>query len=147
MDVEIIRTPIGLFKIISKNDFIHEAYFIETKEKITNNDQSLIDDTFDYFSGVSTKFLSTYVIMGTPFQKLVWREIKKIPYGKTKTYSQIAIAIGSPNACRAVANACGQNKLALFIPCHRVVGKNDLGGYSYGWEKKKWLLDFEKRNL
>jgi methylated-DNA-[protein]-cysteine S-methyltransferase len=144
MDVEIVETPIGLFKILSNNGYIYQSYFIENNKSITNNNYLLVDDIADYFNGVSTKFVSKCMIKGTTFQKLVWREIKKIPYGTTKTYGEIAIAIGFPNACRAVANACGKNKLALFIPCHRVVGKNNMGGYKWGLDRKKWLLNFEK---
>ena len=68
---------------------------------------------------------------GTPFQILVWKEIAKIPYGKTKTYKDLAIAIGKPKSARAVANACGKNPYAPTIPCHRVIRSDGkLGGYS-----------------
>ena len=68
---------------------------------------------------------------GTPFQVLVWKEIAKIPYGKTKTYKDLAIAIGKPKSARAVANACGKNPYAPTIPCHRVIRSDGkLGGYS-----------------
>lgn len=81
---------------------------------------------------------------GTPFQIKVWRETLKIPAGQTKTYQEIAIAIGHPKAYRAVANALGANKIAYFIPCHRVI-RNDgsLGGYKWGNEKKIALLKSE----
>ena len=79
------------------------------------------------------------------FQKMVWHEIEKIPYGETRTYKEIAIAIGKPHAHRAVANACGKNPLPIIRPCHRVICSNgDIGGYSGpgGVEaKKKLLLD------
>ena len=77
------------------------------------------------------------------FQKNVWHEIEKIPYGETRTYKEIAIAIGKPNAHRAVANACGKNPLPIIRPCHRVICSNgDMGGYSGpgGVEAKKKLL-------
>ncbi|AGF85579.1 hypothetical protein QJ854_gp203 [Moumouvirus goulette] len=82
---------------------------------------------------------------GTEFQKKVWKEILLIPYGETRTYSEIALAIGNPAAIRAVANACGKNNIAIFIPCHRVVGKNNIGGYKWGLEKKIWLIELEKK--
>jgi methylated-DNA-[protein]-cysteine S-methyltransferase len=85
---------------------------------------------------------------GTDFQVQVWKEIKKIPKGETRSYKEIAIAIGSPKASRAVANACGKNPYPIVIPCHRVV-KSDgsVGGYSGigGIKKKKELLDQENR--
>ena len=69
--------------------------------------------------------------MATEFQKLVWNEIDKIPFGETKSYKDIAISIGKPNASRAVANACGQNPLPVIRPCHRVICSNGhIGGYS-----------------
>ena len=68
--------------------------------------------------------------MATEFQKLVWNEIDKIPFGETKSYKDIAINIGKPNASRAVANACGQNPLPVIRPCHRVICSNgNIGGY------------------
>lgn len=86
-------------------------------------------------------------IYGTEFQVKVWAAIKAIPYGATKSYSELAEEIGMPTAYRAVANACGANPVPLIIPCHRVVGKNGhLGGYGPGVDKKKFLLDLEKIN-
>ena len=84
--------------------------------------------------------------MATEFQKSVWAEIDKIPYGKTVTYKQIAENIGKPNASRAVANACGQNPTPIIRPCHRVICSNgDIGGYSApgGVVAKKELLKKE----
>ena len=80
----------------------------------------------------------------TKFQVSVWKEIAKVKWGETKTYKDIAIAIGSPNAYRAVANACGANPLPLLIPCHRIVSKSGIGGFSYGISLKKYLLDYER---
>ena len=85
--------------------------------------------------------------MATDFQKRVWEEIDKIPYGKTTTYKEIAKKIGKPNASRAVANACGKNPTPIKRPCHRVICANgSLGGYSApgGANEKKRLLDLEK---
>ena len=86
-------------------------------------------------------------LKGTEFQILVWKEIAKIPYGQTRSYKELAIAIGKPNSSRAVANACGKNPYAPEIPCHRVI-KSDgsLGGFSSkgGVNLKKKLLEFEK---
>ena len=80
---------------------------------------------------------------GSEFQQQVWRAIAQIPWGELRTYSELAQAIGSPRAVRAVAGACGKNPLPLFIPCHRVVGKADLGGFNGGVEFKKKLLRLE----
>jgi len=90
------------------------------------------------------KLLET--IDGTNFQIQVWSEISKIPYGKTKTYKEIAISIGKPNSARAVANACGKNPYPIDIPCHRVIRSDgNIGGYSGegGVKKKMQLLKSE----
>ena len=87
--------------------------------------------------------------MATDFQKRVWKEIDKIPYGKTVTYKEIAEKIGKPNASRAVANACGRNPSPLIRPCHRVIcSDGSIGGYSaYGGTKMKMkLLKKERAN-
>ena len=83
---------------------------------------------------------------GTNFQRTVWKEISKIPFGETRTYKDLAIAIGKPNSSRAVANACGKNPYPVIIPCHRVIRSDwKLGGYSGvgGVKKKKELLKLE----
>ena len=86
-------------------------------------------------------------LRGTSFQRKVWDFLQTIPFGETKTYRQVAIAIGHPKAARAVANACGKNPLQIIIPCHRVIRSDGLiGGYSGkgGTDKKKSLLLSEK---
>tara|TARA_A200000159_G_scaffold158812_1_gene176579 strand:- start:701 stop:994 length:294 start_codon:yes stop_codon:yes gene_type:complete len=83
---------------------------------------------------------------GTNFQIQVWSEISKIPFGKTKTYKEIAVSIGKPNSARAVANACGKNPYPIDIPCHRVIRSDgNIGGYSGdgGVKKKMQLLKSE----
>ena len=83
---------------------------------------------------------------GTNFQRTVWKEISKIPFGEARTYKDLAIAIGKPNSSRAVANACGKNPYPVIIPCHRVIRSDGkLGGYSGvgGVKKKKELLKLE----
>jgi O-6-methylguanine DNA methyltransferase len=86
-------------------------------------------------------------LIGTDFQILVWKEIKKIPKGEVRTYKELAILISRPRSARAVANACGKNPLPLKIPCHRVIGSNGyIGGYSGkgGVKKKIELLKLKK---
>lgn len=84
-------------------------------------------------------------IQGTAFQRRVWKALQAIPLGQTASYQEVAVAIGKPTAQRAVAQACGANKLALAIPCHRVVRTNgELGGYRWGVDRKDYLLEHEK---
>jgi AraC family transcriptional regulator of adaptative response/methylated-DNA-[protein]-cysteine methyltransferase len=82
---------------------------------------------------------------GSPFQQSVWRYLLTIPRGAVRSYADVASGIGNIKATRAVANACGQNPIALAIPCHRVVRKGGaIGGYRWGIDKKRWLLDRER---
>lgn len=98
-----------------------------------------------YFAGSLKDFKTPLFIGGTPFQKLVWNELQKIPNGETRSYSEIAKALNKPTAFRAVAMANSSNQLAILVPCHRVINANgDIGGYAGGINKKEWLLFHEK---
>jgi len=102
-------------------------------------------ELWSYFEGSLQKFQTPFITLGSPFQKRVWEELQKIPHGETRSYSDIARAIGQPSACRAVARANGTNQLALMIPCHRVIQANgEIGGYAGGITRKQWLLNHEK---
>jgi AraC family transcriptional regulator of adaptative response/methylated-DNA-[protein]-cysteine methyltransferase len=83
-------------------------------------------------------------VQATAFQRRVWEELRKIPYGATRTYSQVARAIGRPSAIRAVARACATNPVSVVVPCHRVVREDgNLAGYRWGLERKRELLEHE----
>lgn len=100
-----------------------------------------------YFSGDLKEFKTTLLVEGTDFRIKVLKELIKIPYGKTISYSDQATRLCLPNAYRAVANENSKNKIAIIIPCHRVISKTGaLSGYNGGVEKKKWLLEHERRN-
>lgn len=87
-------------------------------------------------------------MIGTEFQKKVWKELLNIPYGETRSYKDIAIAIGNGKACRAVGNANNKNPIAIIVPCHRVVGSNgSMTGYAGGLDIKEKLLKIEKYNI
>ena len=101
----------------------------------------------EYFDGKRTHFTFPLRLDGTDFQKAVWQELLGIPYGQTRTYSQIAADIGRPKAARAVGMACNQNPVWIAIPCHRVLGRNGaLTGYAGGLGLKQKLLELEHRN-
>lgn len=107
--------------------------------------QDVTDQLSEYFSGTRTEFDIPLAPNGTPFQKLVWRELCRIPYGQTRTYGEIAAAIGNPGAARAVGMACNRNPIWLIIPCHRIVGTGGkLTGYAGGLDLKRRLLDLEQ---
>jgi AraC family transcriptional regulator of adaptative response/methylated-DNA-[protein]-cysteine methyltransferase len=104
-----------------------------------------VRQTEEYFEGVRTAFDVPLHTPGTPFQQRVWNELRNIPYGEVRSYAQIAAAIGKPNAVRAVGAANGMNRIAVMIPCHRVIGANGaLTGYGGGLWRKDWLLKHEK---
>ncbi|MBL7796446.1 MAG: methylated-DNA--[protein]-cysteine S-methyltransferase [Saprospiraceae bacterium] len=99
----------------------------------------------EYFSGKRTAFEVPLVLTGTDFQKSVWQELLRIPYGATRSYKQQALALGNLEAIRAVAAANGRNQIAIVIPCHRVIGDDgSLIGYGGGLWRKKWLLELER---
>ena len=101
----------------------------------------------EYFDGKRKTFSVSLDIVGTDFRKKVWTELLNIPYGKTVSYKEQAIAINNIKAIRAVASANAANKIGIIIPCHRVIGSNgSLTGYAGGLHKKRWLLNFEKSN-
>lgn len=100
----------------------------------------------EYFTGMRKHFTVPVVTPGTPFQQSVWNILKKIPYGETRSYKQQAQKLGNPKAVRAVATANGYNRIAVIIPCHRVIGSNgELVGYGGGLHRKKYLLEMEQR--
>jgi AraC family transcriptional regulator of adaptative response/methylated-DNA-[protein]-cysteine methyltransferase len=101
-----------------------------------------------YFAGKLSKFTVPLIYPGSPFQRKVWQGLLKIPFGETRSYEALAKAIGVPAAQRAVGHANGQNRIAILIPCHRVVNKGGkLGGYGGGLWRKQFLLDLERKNL
>ncbi|HAZ22397.1 MAG TPA: cysteine methyltransferase, partial [Firmicutes bacterium] len=98
----------------------------------------------EYLSGKRKGFSLPLKPEGTTFQKSVWHELLKIPYGTTTTYATIATAIGNAKACRAVGRAVGANPIFIIIPCHRVIGSSGkLTGFAYGLDVKRFLLGCE----
>jgi AraC family transcriptional regulator of adaptative response/methylated-DNA-[protein]-cysteine methyltransferase len=107
--------------------------------------QGYVDQILEHLAGVRPRMDIPLDIQGTAFQMRVWRALTEIAYGSTKTYGEIAAAVGSPHAMRAVGNACHNNPVPLIIPCHRVVAANGLGGYGGGLHRKVRLLETERR--
>ena len=101
-----------------------------------------------YFAGERIRFELPLSPVGTPFQLRVWAELREIPYGRTTTYGQIATDLGQPTASRAVGLANGRNPVAVIVPCHRVIGSDgSLTGFGGGLDRKRWLLEHERRVL
>jgi AraC family transcriptional regulator of adaptative response/methylated-DNA-[protein]-cysteine methyltransferase len=100
----------------------------------------------EYFKGTRKEFTLTLIPPGTEFQQAVWQALGKIPYGTTISYLEQAKLLNNQAAVRAVANSVASNRIAIIIPCHRVIGSDgSLTGYGGGLEKKQWLIEHEKR--
>jgi len=145
-------SPIGPLEVSGTSEGIVSVTFVKTR---LPNDRNLpecvkegIRQLEEYFKGARKSFSLKLLLQGTPFQKLVWQRLKKIPYGKLASYGEVARAIGKPNAYRAVGNANNKNPIAIIIPCHRVIGSDGtLVGYGGGLWRKEWLLDHENPSL
>ena len=101
-----------------------------------------------YFAGSLRSFSVPLTYPGTPFQRRVWEQLLAIPYGETRSYQELAIAVGKPKAVRAVGRANGLNRISILIPCHRVINKDSrLGGYGGGLGRKQYLLNLEQAGV
>ncbi|MGH7605370.1 MAG: methylated-DNA--[protein]-cysteine S-methyltransferase [Gemmatimonadaceae bacterium] len=106
---------------------------------------SWVNEIVAAVEGESADLIMPIDVRASAFQRKVWRELQKIPFGETRTYTEIAESIGSPQGVRAVATACARNRVAIVIPCHRVVRRDgELGGYRWGMERKECLIDTER---
>ena len=143
-------SPIGILEISGTENGITGVHFVEKKiDPDTAIPLPLKDcckQLYEYFVGNRKEFALKLQLQGTSFQKSVWNQLLKIPYGKTVSYKNIAAAINNDKAVRAVGSANGRNNIAIIIPCHRVIAHDGtLGGYGGGLWKKEWLLDHEKK--
>lgn len=143
------KSLIGILEINLENNAVLGIKIVESCEKISEGIEYFAEvakQLDEYFAGRRTKFELNILLMGTEFQKKVWSELLKIPYGKTKSYQEIAKSIGNLNAQRAVGSACNKNPIMIIIPCHRVISKNgEIGGFAYGNVTKQKLLEIENR--
>ena len=153
---DFIETPISKFFVLDSPRGIHflikhNDIRIKSIIKLYNPSEGLIFRKVnifisEFFKGKTNKqlYLKIRFLNGTQFQKKVWKEILKIPYGKTISYSDLAIKIKKPKAVRAIASAVGNNPVGLLVPCHRVVTKSgNLGEYMWGKKIKRQILDIE----
>ncbi|WP_018248771.1 methylated-DNA--[protein]-cysteine S-methyltransferase [Orenia marismortui] len=147
-NVAYFDSPIGLLEIQSAQEEIISLDFIKERRYEEKLDPLLLESKKQlqaYFNGERREFDLPLRINGTRFQNKVWKELIKIPYGRTSSYKDIAVATGNANAYRAVGNANNKNNIAIIIPCHRVVGSTGtIGGYGAGVWRKEWLLEHEK---
>lgn len=121
-----------------------EAKYKEQDNKVIDLTKKQLND---YFNGKRTDFDIPLLFVGSDFQKRVWNELLKIPFGKTESYLSLSRKLGDEKAIRAVASANGANAISIIVPCHRIIGSNhELTGYAGGLEAKKKLLQLESAN-
>jgi methylated-DNA-[protein]-cysteine S-methyltransferase len=143
------KSPLGPIEISGMQDSILSVDFVED---MPPGDADLpfclktcLKQIDEYFSGKRKEFLLKLDPQGTLFQRRVWQQLEKIPFGAVVSYREIASIIGKPKACRAVGSANGKNPIAIIIPCHRVIGSDgSLTGYGGGLWRKEWLIEHEK---
>ena len=142
-------SKVGLLEIEGTGNAITKVHFSAKKKIKADKDlppilkkcQKQLDE---YFSGKRQKFSLELQLEGTAFQKKVWEQLQKIPFGETASYRDIAVAVGNEKAVRAVGGANGKNNIAIIIPCHRVIGADGgLVGFGGGLWRKVWLLNHE----
>ncbi len=141
------RSPIGILEITGSQQGITSIDFVD--DAIENGGTlpalgECVSQLDEYFGGRRKEFSIALDLRGTEFQRRVWRELQKIPFGKTVAYLDVAMALGNKASTRAVGRANGQNPIVIVVPCHRVIGSDgSLTGYGGGMWRKRWLLDFE----
>ncbi len=157
---DIYQSPLGEIAIVTQNDTLVLLDFNDNQARIdkllqrrfgqyqkqrAENSVDIAKRLDDYFNGDPLAFQGlNYLTEGSEFQQAVWENLRKIPWGSTISYAQLASNIGKPKAVRAVANANANNPLAIITPCHRVIGKNGtMRGYAGGEDRKVWLLKHE----
>lgn len=140
-------SPIGLVEVTGNPDGIASVHFVEDQPYLPDIPdclQDCIKQLTEFFQGNRQDFSLKLNPQGTAFQQKVWAALLNIPYGRTATYLDIALALGDKNAVRAVGSANGRNPISVIVPCHRVIGANGkLIGYGGGIWRKEWLLRHE----
>ncbi|MDR0412522.1 MAG: methylated-DNA--[protein]-cysteine S-methyltransferase [Dysgonamonadaceae bacterium] len=150
MDTEYYQSPAGVLEITADERALVAVRFCADNRSYVPSGNPVIRQAVaqlsEYFAGKRRTFDLPLYACGTAFQEKVWEALLHVPYGETLSYAELARAVRHPEACRAVGNANGRNAIAIIIPCHRVIASDGtLGGYAYGPDRKKWLLDLEKR--
>ena len=146
-----ILLPIGKMTLLEQNDALITASLHDLPAGYRQDTpllRSAEEQLLSYFAGERRTFDLPLRMQGTPFQIQVWQALREIPYGETRSYGDIARAIGNPRACRAVGMANNKNPLLIFVPCHRVIGADgSLTGFGAGLSVKEYLLRLEAGKL
>lgn len=144
--IDYLDSPLGPVEISASDTGVEFVYFAESKQEISPNQitDQCKQQLIEYFDGKRKEFELPLAPKGTNFQRQVWKKLAGIPYGETKSYSDIAVQLNNPKAVRAVGAANGKNPISIIVPCHRVIGSNGtLTGYAGGLKRKSWLLNLE----
>lgn len=151
----VVETPIGELTLVNTNGVLSGVYMSEHRPapdrttfgpRATDGFEEVTAQLGEYFAGERTRFTLSLAAAGTEFQRTVWAVLASIDYGTTRTYADIAVAVGRPTAVRAVAAANARNPLSIVVPCHRVIGSGGkLTGYAGGLDRKRFLLDQEAK--
>ncbi|MGW2834541.1 methylated-DNA--[protein]-cysteine S-methyltransferase [Streptomyces sp. NPDC001286] len=150
----VTESPYGPLTLVAEDGTLCGLYMTDQRhrpaqETFGDRDDTLFDEAQEqlkaYFAGELKEFTLQLHLHGTPFQRTVWDQLRRIPYGETRTYGELADALGNSGASRAVGLANGRNPIGIIVPCHRVVGADgSLTGYGGGLPRKRRLLDFER---
>jgi methylated-DNA-[protein]-cysteine S-methyltransferase len=154
--VDHLRSPVGELRLATREDGVLVWLSFHDDEAPPDGEHVGVRDPHGVTSRLERYFAGELAALdelacagaGTPFQQAVWRALRDIPAGQTRSYGQVAAAIGAPRAVRAVGAANGRNPIAIVVPCHRVIGADGtLTGYGGGLPRKRWLLAHEARHL
>jgi methylated-DNA-[protein]-cysteine S-methyltransferase len=150
MNTHYINSPLGTIEIIGDENTINAINFINEKkysESVFSKEViRCVDELNAYFKGDLLDFTFNFQQNGTDFQQKVWSGLSQIPYGTTLSYLELSRRLGDEKAIRAVGTSNGKNKLAIVVPCHRVIGSDgSLTGYAGGLWRKEWLLNHERK--
>jgi len=150
----VIDSPYGPLTLVADDGVLCGLYMTDQRHRPPQETFGEPDDDWSkeaedqllaYFEGELKEFTLEVRLHGTAFQRTVWEQLRRIPHGETRTYGELADALGNPRASRAVGLANGRNPIGIIVPCHRVVGADgSLTGYGGGLERKQRLLDFER---
>ena len=150
----VMDSPVGPLTLVASDGVLSGLYMDEQRHRpaeeiFGHRDDSICPDVIEqliaYFEGDLKDFDVPLAMHGTEFQRRVWTELTRIPYGETTTYGELAERLGRPTAARAVGLANGKNPISIIVPCHRVIGSTgSLTGYGGGLPRKRYLLAFEK---
>jgi len=148
----LLKTPIGELLLTSDRAALTGLHMEPHPEPEGRRDDAALRQAREqlraYFAGELRDFDLPMSLAGTPFQQNVWAALRRIPYGETISYAELARRVGQPGAARAVGSANGRNPIAVIVPCHRVIATDgSLGGYGGGLDRKEWLLRHEVESL